>query len=80
MCIWALSPPQWPGAPHLARFSRDVGYRRPRHQTFLGPHNSKGVPQVRQSVPGPKTMGEAHQSLSFKDHTHCHLKQQTTCR
>jgi hypothetical protein len=27
--FWALSPPPKPGAPHLARFSRDVGYRRP---------------------------------------------------
>jgi hypothetical protein len=34
-------------------------------QAFIGLHNSTGVPQVRQSVPGPKTMGEAHHSFSY---------------
>jgi len=46
----ALSPPQSPGAPHLARFSRDVGYRRPCPQACCGPHSSVRVPHVRTSV------------------------------
>ena len=57
--FWALSPPPMPGAPHLARFSRDVGYRRPPPQACCGSHSSVGVPHVRTSVRGPKTMGEA---------------------
>ena len=48
--FWALSPPPSLGAPHLARFSRDVGYRRPSPQTSCGLHNSTGVPYVRTSV------------------------------
>ena len=35
---------------YLARFSRDVGYRRPSPQTSCGLHNSTGVPYVRTSV------------------------------
>jgi hypothetical protein len=54
-----LSPPPQPGAPHLARFSRDVGYRRPSPQACRGSHNSTRVPYVRTSVRGPKTIGEA---------------------
>jgi hypothetical protein len=43
-------PAPWPGAPHLARFSRDVGFRRPPPQACCGTHNSVGVPHVRTSV------------------------------
>jgi hypothetical protein len=46
-------------APHLAHFSRDVGYHKPFPQTSYGLHNSPRVPYVRTSVRGPKTMGEA---------------------
>jgi hypothetical protein len=38
------------GCPHLARFSRDVGYRQPPPQSWCGPHNSVRVPHVRTSV------------------------------
>jgi len=34
--FWALSHQQSPGAPHLARFSRDVGYRRSPPQACRG--------------------------------------------
>src|ERR1700677_4022602 len=57
--VECLSPPRHPGAPHLARFWRDVGYRSPRPLTCNGLHNSVRVPYVRTSVRGPKTMGEA---------------------
>jgi hypothetical protein len=63
--FWALSSHQWPGAPHLARFSRDVGYHSSPPHAGEGSHNSTGVhsstrvPYVRTSVRGPKTMGEA---------------------
>jgi hypothetical protein len=50
-----LSPKIPPGAPHLARFSRDVGYHRSTPQACCSPHNSPQVPHVRTSVPGPKT-------------------------
>src|ERR1700722_2841808 len=39
-----------PGAPHLARFSRDVGYQGSHPQAFRGLNNSVGVPHVRTSV------------------------------
>jgi hypothetical protein len=54
-----LSPPQLPGAPHLAGFSRDVGYRRTPPQARCGSQDPVRVPHVRPSVGGPKTMGEA---------------------
>jgi hypothetical protein len=38
--LLAFSPPRQPGAPHLARFSRDVGYRRPPLQASGGSYNS----------------------------------------
>jgi hypothetical protein len=44
-----------PGAPHLARFSRDVGYRKPSPQASNGLNNAVRVPYVRTSVRGPKT-------------------------
>jgi hypothetical protein len=50
----------------LARFSRDVGYRRSHPLTSNGPHSSVRVPYVRTSVRGPKTMGEAHHSFLFR--------------
>jgi hypothetical protein len=62
MRIWAPSP----HPPHLARFSRDVGYHRPSPQARRDLHRSTGVPHVRTSVRGPKTMGEAHHSLSLQ--------------
>ena len=45
-----LSPLQKPGAPHLARFSRDVGYHRFTAQTCRGLNYTVGVPHVRTSV------------------------------
>jgi hypothetical protein len=39
--FWALSPPLSPGAPHLACFSRDVGFHRSRPATS---HNREDVP------------------------------------
>ena len=44
--FWALSPRPKPGAPHLAGFSRDVGYHRPPPQTCRGSHKSTG-PKLR---------------------------------
>jgi hypothetical protein len=54
---------------HLARFWRDVGYRRSLPQACCGPHKSVGVPHVRLSVRGPKTMGEARPKPSVPDST-----------
>jgi hypothetical protein len=48
--LCALSPPPVPGAPHLARFSRDVGYHGSRPQASGESHNSTRVPHVRPSV------------------------------
>jgi hypothetical protein len=61
-----------PGVPHLARFSRDVGYRRSTPQACRGSthsHESRRstrVPHVRTSVRGPKPMGEALHSFSSR--------------
>jgi hypothetical protein len=49
-CFWDPSPNQSPGAPHLARFSRDVGYHRSTPKASCGLLNSVGVPHVRTSV------------------------------
>jgi hypothetical protein len=56
-----------PGASHLARFSRDVEYRRPTPQACDGLDRSIRVPYVRTSVRGPKTMGEALNSFSLRN-------------
>jgi hypothetical protein len=60
----ALSPPRQPGAPHLAGFSRDVGYRSTSPQASFGCHNFVRVP-LGLSVRGPNTMGEALHSILF---------------
>ena len=60
------SPLQRPGAPYLARFCEMWGYHRSPPQASCGPHNSVGVPHVRTSVRGPKTMGEAPRQPSLQ--------------
>ena len=53
--------PVEPGAPHLARFSRDVGYHSAKPLILNLKQMSEGsgrVPHVRPSVRGPKTMGD----------------------
>ena len=41
---------QSPGTPHLARFSRDVGYHGPCPQAFRGPTDLQGCPSIRKKA------------------------------
>jgi hypothetical protein len=54
--LCALSPRPPPGAPHLARFSRDVGYHRTPPQAFYGSHRSTRAAGIRR-VKGAKRLG-----------------------
>jgi hypothetical protein len=53
------------GIPHLAKNERDVGH--PAIGAGIEPKSAQaGVPQVRPSVLGPKTMGDAPTSVPFQ--------------
>jgi len=61
----ALSLPrhQSPGALYLARFSRDVGYRRPCPQAFRGPTDLQGCPMFAPAYVGRKRWRSPPQPL-----------------
>jgi hypothetical protein len=55
--FWALSPRSSPGAPHLARFSRDVGYRGSPLKPLRTPQRDTGALRSHQRT--WKMVGEA---------------------
>jgi hypothetical protein len=54
------------GCPTSRSFFARCGIPQVSPSSCHGPHCSTGVPHVRSSVRGPKTMGEAHHSFSFR--------------